>query len=166
MIACWQSVGDKTVFLGHSNRQTVQEQSDQTIQAYFAPPDTSQNTLYRGKEVFVHDLETFVQPFRSKSQTNPAHDTANSMDKQQFLILGKSARGRALCELINRATAEPGIFTFGELLSLPNVQEVRAEVSCAGLQGLLHLLGPGACSDRSDQNVAPASEHLRPLATA
>lgn len=48
------------------------------------------------------------------------------MDKQQFLILGKSARGRALCELINRATAEPGIFTFGELLSLPNVQEVRA----------------------------------------
>jgi COP9 signalosome complex subunit 7 len=47
------------------------------------------------------------------------------MDKQQFLILGKSARGRALCELINRATAEPGIFTFGELLSLPNVQEVR-----------------------------------------
>lgn len=46
------------------------------------------------------------------------------MDKQQFLILAKSTRGRALCELISKATAEPGIFTFGELLSLPNVQEV------------------------------------------
>jgi hypothetical protein len=46
------------------------------------------------------------------------------MDKQQFLILGRSARGRALCELIQKATAEPGIHTFGELLSLPNVQDV------------------------------------------
>jgi hypothetical protein len=61
------------------------------------------------------------------------------MDKQQFLILGKSARGRALAELINRATAEPGIFTFGELLNLPNVQEVcslnpQAQLlSCSGL---------------------------------
>jgi hypothetical protein len=33
-----------------------------------------------------------------------------------------------LCELISKATAEPGIFTFGELLSLPNVQEVGKEV--------------------------------------
>ena len=46
------------------------------------------------------------------------------MDKQEFLILGKSAKGRALCELISRATAEPGIHTFGELLCLPNVQDV------------------------------------------
>jgi hypothetical protein len=46
------------------------------------------------------------------------------MDKQEFLILGKSAKGRALCELISRATAEPGIHTFGELLCMPNVQEV------------------------------------------
>lgn len=54
------------------------------------------------------------------------------MDKQQFLILGKSARGRALAELINRATAEPGIFTFGELLSLPNVQEVGFKIAQSG----------------------------------
>lgn len=58
------------------------------------------------------------------------------MDKQQFLILGKSARGRALCELINRATAEPGIFTFGELLCLPNVQEVCFVGAFGSKQGL------------------------------
>lgn len=45
---------------------------------------------------------------------------------QQFLLLGKSTRGgRAVAELINSATAEPGLFTFGELLDLPAVQEVR-----------------------------------------
>jgi COP9 signalosome complex subunit 7 len=54
------------------------------------------------------------------------------MDKQQFLFLGNSARGRALCELISRATAEPGIFTFGELLSLPNVQEVGTDALESG----------------------------------
>lgn len=47
-----------------------------------------------------------------------------SMDKQEFLILGKNAKGRALCELISRATAEPGMHTFGELLHLQSVQEV------------------------------------------
>ncbi len=44
---------------------------------------------------------------------------------QQFVLLGKSAKGRALVELINTATAEPGLFAFGELLSLPSVHEVR-----------------------------------------
>ena len=43
---------------------------------------------------------------------------------QQYLLLGKSARGRALCELINKATAEPGLFAFGELLDVPNIAEV------------------------------------------
>ncbi len=44
---------------------------------------------------------------------------------QQYLLLGKSAKGRALVELINTATAEPGLFAFGELLALPSVQEVN-----------------------------------------
>lgn len=46
---------------------------------------------------------------------------------QQFLLLGKSAKGRSMCELITKATAEPGLFTFGELLDLPTVQEVCKE---------------------------------------
>jgi hypothetical protein len=43
---------------------------------------------------------------------------------QQYLLLAKSARGRALCELINKATAEPGLFAFGELLDTPSIAEV------------------------------------------
>ena len=43
---------------------------------------------------------------------------------EQYCILAKGARGLALQDLIQRATAEPGIFAFGELLSVPAVQEV------------------------------------------
>jgi COP9 signalosome complex subunit 7 len=43
---------------------------------------------------------------------------------QQYLLLSKSSRGRALCELINKATAEPGLFAFGELLDTPSINEV------------------------------------------
>ncbi|WIA42053.1 hypothetical protein OEZ86_009341 [Tetradesmus obliquus] len=56
---------------------------------------------------------------------------------QQYLLLGKSAKGRSMCELITKATAEPGLFTFGELLDLPNVQELQAEF--AAFRALLEL---------------------------
>ncbi len=39
-------------------------------------------------------------------------------------MLAKGARGRALVDLIQKVTAEPGIFTFGELFDVPSVQEV------------------------------------------
>ena len=42
---------------------------------------------------------------------------------EQYCILAKGSRGLALQDLIQRATAEPGIFAFGELLSVPAVQE-------------------------------------------
>lgn len=44
---------------------------------------------------------------------------------QQYLLLAKGARGRALGELIATATAEPGLFAFGELLDEAGVQEVN-----------------------------------------
>jgi hypothetical protein len=44
---------------------------------------------------------------------------------EQYLLLAKGARGRATGELIAKATSEPGLFAFGELLDLPSVQEVR-----------------------------------------
>ena len=43
---------------------------------------------------------------------------------EQYCILAKGARDLALQDVIQRATAEPGIFAFGELLSVPAVQEV------------------------------------------
>jgi COP9 signalosome complex subunit 7 len=43
---------------------------------------------------------------------------------EQYLLLAKGARGRALADLIQRATAEPGLFAFGELLEVEGVKEV------------------------------------------
>ena len=41
-----------------------------------------------------------------------------------FILLARSARGRAAAELVLKATAAPGVFVFGELLDEPNVAEV------------------------------------------
>jgi COP9 signalosome complex subunit 7 len=53
---------------------------------------------------------------------------------QQFVLLAKGAKGRALGELIVRATSEPGLFGFGELLALPHVQEVCVRCTCIHAQ--------------------------------
>lgn len=45
---------------------------------------------------------------------------------QQYLLLAKSVKGRALADLIVKATEEPGLFAFGELLAHQSVQEVRS----------------------------------------
>ena len=44
---------------------------------------------------------------------------------EQFILLAKSARGAAIIKLINQVLETPGIYVFGELLQMPNVQEVN-----------------------------------------
>ena len=43
---------------------------------------------------------------------------------EQFVLLGKTARGVAVTELISQALEMSGVYVFGELLDLPNVQAV------------------------------------------
>ena len=43
---------------------------------------------------------------------------------QQYVLLAKGARGRGLLDLISKATSEPGLFTFGELLDVPTIADV------------------------------------------
>ncbi len=46
---------------------------------------------------------------------------------EQFVLLAKGARGKALVDIINNATSEPGLFGFGELLlAMPQIQDVSA----------------------------------------
>ena len=47
---------------------------------------------------------------------------------EQYLLLAKGTKGRALVDLIQKVTAEPGIFAFAELLDLSNIQEVSHTV--------------------------------------
>jgi hypothetical protein len=43
---------------------------------------------------------------------------------EQYLLLAKGARGRALVDLIQKVTADPVVFAFGELLDVPSIKEV------------------------------------------
>ena len=42
---------------------------------------------------------------------------------EPYLLLSKHAKGKAAADLISKATEEPGIFAFGELLEVPGVKE-------------------------------------------
>ena len=43
---------------------------------------------------------------------------------EQFVLLAKTAKGAAAVELIKQALEAPGVYVFGELLDMANVQEV------------------------------------------
>lgn len=43
---------------------------------------------------------------------------------EQYILLCKSAKGLAAVELIKQVLEVPGIYVFGELLEMPNIQEV------------------------------------------
>ena len=45
---------------------------------------------------------------------------------KSFLLLAKTAKGAACVALVKQVLDSPSIFVFGELLDMPNVQEVRA----------------------------------------
>jgi len=45
---------------------------------------------------------------------------------EQFILLSKTTKGAAAVELIRQALEVPGIYVFGELLEMPNIQEVRS----------------------------------------
>ena len=51
---------------------------------------------------------------------------------EQYLLLAKGARGRAVADLILKVTAEPGVYAFGELLDVPSVKEVSESIFLVG----------------------------------
>lgn len=63
-----------------------------------------------------------------------------------FCLLAKSARGRAAVQIIQEATAAPGLFAFGELLDMPNVQQLKNGEFAQSFE-LLRLFAHGTWSD-------------------
>lgn len=71
---------------------------------------------------------------------------------EKFLLLAKTARGPGLGDLITKVTAEPGIYRFGELLALPQVQELE-NGDYAGSLSLLQLFAYGTWSQYKTQST-------------
>lgn len=63
--------------------------------------------------------------------SNPGENTTNTAATnplEQYVLLAKSAKGAACLELIRQVLEAPGVHVFGELLDMPNIQEVNNEI--------------------------------------
>ncbi|EMD41449.1 hypothetical protein CERSUDRAFT_110025 [Gelatoporia subvermispora B] len=58
---------------------------------------------------------------------------------EPFLLMSKSAKGAAAAKLIQDATSAPGVFVFGELLELPNIQELATHEQYSQFYSSLQL---------------------------
>ncbi|KAI0651409.1 hypothetical protein C8Q79DRAFT_899188 [Trametes meyenii] len=58
---------------------------------------------------------------------------------EPFLLMSKAAKGAAAAKLIQDATTAPGVFVFGELLELPNIQELAGHEQHSRFYSLLQL---------------------------
>ncbi|XP_077990244.1 COP9 signalosome complex subunit 7b-like [Glandiceps talaboti] len=65
---------------------------------------------------------------------------------EQFILLAKSAKGAAVVALIKQVLEAPGVHVFGELLEMPNVQEL-ANGPNAPYLNLLNLFAFGTYKD-------------------
>lgn len=59
-----------------------------------------------------------------KDETSSSSFSSNH-PLEQFVLLAKGAKGSACAELIKQVLEAPGVHVFGELLEMPNIQEVR-----------------------------------------
>ncbi|KAF8773526.1 COP9 signalosome complex subunit 7b-like isoform X1 [Argiope bruennichi] len=66
---------------------------------------------------------------------------------EQYLLLAKSAKGAAAVELIKQVLVAPGIYVFGELLDMPNIQELNNSTQYSPYYQLLHLFAFGTFSN-------------------
>lgn len=65
----------------------------------------------------------------------------------QFVILARSAQGRAVEALVRQALDHSGVFVFGELLDCPNVQALEGSPDSRKLLDLLRIFAYGTFPD-------------------
>ncbi|PNW71372.1 hypothetical protein CHLRE_16g651500v5 [Chlamydomonas reinhardtii] len=78
---------------------------------------------------------------------------------QQYVLLAKGLRGRGLTDLIAKATGDPAVFGFGELLDVQSVKELQG-TDLASHNALLQLFAYGTWSDyqANASSLPPLSE--------
>eukprot|EP00475_Leptophrys_vorax_P000802 TRINITY_DN10438_c0_g1_i1.p1 TRINITY_DN10438_c0_g1~~TRINITY_DN10438_c0_g1_i1.p1 ORF type:complete len:264 (+),score=3.70 TRINITY_DN10438_c0_g1_i1:224-1015(+) len=82
---------------------------------------------------------------------------------EQFCLLAKSARGRGLVELVTRATSDPNLFAFGELLDVPQIKELAGSEHAAAL-AVLRLFAYGTWAQyRENSSSLPALQPAQQL---
>lgn len=64
--------------------------------------------------------------FLNEMVVEKAPFSANALE--QFVLLAKSAKGAACTELIKQVLEAPGVYVFGELLHMQNIEEVHIDI--------------------------------------
>ncbi|MBZ3884184.1 COP9 signalosome complex subunit 7b [Sciurus carolinensis] len=83
---------------------------------------------------------------KSPGQRMAGEQKPSSNLLEQFILLAKGTSGSALTALISQVLEAPGVYVFGELLELANVQELAEGANAAYLQ-LLNLFAYGTYPD-------------------
>jgi COP9 signalosome complex subunit 7 len=73
-------------------------------------------------------------------------DLTDGAALQQFIHLGKKTKGKATALIIQQALSAPNVFVFGEMLEMPNVQEL-AQTEDAKYLELLKIFAYGSFAD-------------------
>jgi COP9 signalosome complex subunit 7 len=66
---------------------------------------------------------------------------------QPFILLAKSATGRAAADLVVQATQAPGCYVFSELLECPNIQALSSTPDGNKYLELLRIFAYGSLAD-------------------
>ncbi|XP_015727327.1 COP9 signalosome complex subunit 7b isoform X1 [Coturnix japonica] len=93
---------------------------------------------------WVPKLSTLCEEIEKLRMAGEQKPSCNLLE--QFILLAKGTSGSALTALINQVLEAPGVYVFGELLELTNVQEL-AEGSNAAYFQLLNLFAYGTYPD-------------------
>ena len=75
-----------------------------------------------------------------------AETVFNNPHLERFRIMSKSHKGEALVAMIKQALTSPQIFVYGEILSLPNIVDLKSG-NHASLYQLLNVFAYGRLSD-------------------
>uniref|UniRef100_A0A8D0QE02 COP9 signalosome subunit 7B n=1 Tax=Sus scrofa TaxID=9823 RepID=A0A8D0QE02_PIG len=94
---------------------------------------------------------------RSQGQRMAGEQKPSSNLLEQFILLAKGTSGSALTALISQVLEAPGVYVFGELLELANVQELAEGANAAYLQ-LLNLFAYGTYPDYIVYSLLRAAE--------
>lgn len=80
---------------------------------------------------------------------------------QPFILLAKSATGRAAADLVMQATAAPGCFVFSELLEMPNIQALANTDDGKKYFDLLKIFAYGWYGDYRGSVLPPSRQKHR-----
>ncbi|KAL3149113.1 hypothetical protein ABBQ32_001953 [Trebouxia sp. C0010 RCD-2024] len=77
---------------------------------------------------------------------------------EEYCLVAKGSKGRTVADVIQRATSDPVLFAFGELLSLPSVQQLQDTDQAASFRTLrLFAYGTWATYQNAQDQYPPLS---------